>query len=217
METGKSGIVALLSDGTAVVWLQPLSTIFATGEWGDSYRECDSIASAERFADYYAGQSDELTLTELDRSEQEFVSNCQWRLLWAMAHDPDIDMENELDNYWEWDVDQDNFERGSLTGADTLDQDIAAFFNLLDKGEGFQIGNRQFTVSASDGDDTRPVFSLYEALPEPFLDEETGLTYQVLLLRLVFRASTAAILYAKCRAFRASGESKSVFMDLLIC
>jgi hypothetical protein len=54
-------------------------------------------------------------------------------------------------------------------------------------------------------------------LPEPFLDEETGLTYQVLLLRLVFRASTAAILYAKCRAFRASGESKSVFMDLLIC
>jgi len=209
METGKSGKIALLSDGTAVVWLQPLSTIFATGEWGYSYRECDSIASAERFVDYYAGQSDELPLSESEYSEQEFVSDCLWRLLWAMAHDPDIDVENELDNYWEWDVDQDSFERESLTGAETLERDIATFFNLLAKGEGFQIGNKQFTVSASDGDKIRPVFSLYEASPEPFLDEETCLTYQVLRLKLVFRASSAAILYAKCRAFRASGAFTS--------
>ena len=159
METGKSGVIALLSDGTAVVWLQPLRTIFATGEWGYSYRECDSTVSAERFADYYAGQSDEWPLTELERSEQEFVSDCLWRLLWAMAHDPDFDMENESDNYWEWDVDQDRFERESLTGAETLEQDIAAFFNLLAKGEGFKIGDQQFTVSASDGDKKRPVFS----------------------------------------------------------
>ena len=206
METGKSGVIALLSDGTAVVWLQPLRTIFATGEWGDSYRECDSTASVERFADYYAGQSDEWPLTELERSEQEFVSDCLWRLLWAMVHDPDFDMENESDNYWEWDVDQDRFERESLTGAETLEQDIAAFFNLLAKGEGFKIGDQQFTVSASDGDETHPAFSLYEAFPEPFLDEETGVTFQVLRLKLVFRASTAAILYAKCRAYFASGE-----------
>lgn len=206
METGKSGVIALLSDGTAVVWLQPLRTIFATGEWGYSYRECDSTVSAERFADYYAGQSDELPLTELERSEQEFVSDCLWRLLWAMAHDPDFDMENESDNYWEWDVDQDRFERESLTGAETLELDIAAFFNLLAKGEGFKIGDQQFTVSASDGDKKRPVFSLYEAFPEPFLDEETGVTFRVLRLKLVFRASTAAILYAKCRAYFASGE-----------
>lgn len=49
MGTRKSGMVALLSDGTAVVWLQPLHTIFARCDCEDSYRECDSVAEAERF------------------------------------------------------------------------------------------------------------------------------------------------------------------------
>ena len=89
METGKSGVVALLEDGTVIVWIEPLRTIFSRNDWEDSYIERPSVSSAERFVSRYTELSDEIPLSELPCSEQECLAVCLRGLLWDMAHDLD--------------------------------------------------------------------------------------------------------------------------------
>lgn len=158
MGTRKSGMVALLSDGTAVVWLQPLHTIFARCDCEDSYRECDSVAEAERFMSHFAGQRDERPLTEL---------GC------------------------------------SLTGAETVEQDIAAFSGLLEDNREFAIGDERFCLQSFEDEECGCVYALCKIVPDSFTDEETGETFPVELVVPVFQASRPGILYAKCLAYAA--------------
>ena len=203
MGNRESGVVALLSDGTAVVWLQPLHTIFACCEWAESYQECKSVAEAERFATHFAEQLDELPLTQLGCSEQEYVSDCLWSLLWDMAYDPDDRAGNETDDFWEWNVDQESFERSSLTDAETVEQDIAAFTVLLENNQEFAIGDEQFCLQSFEDEEYGCVYALCKTVLDSFTDEETGETFPVELVNPVFQASTPGILYAKCLAYRA--------------
>lgn len=201
MGTRKSGMVALLSDGTAVVWLQPLHTIFARCDCEDSYRECDSVAEAERFMSHFAGQRDERPLTELGCSEQKFLSDCLWSLLWDMAHDPDNHAGNESDEFREWDVDPVSFEHSSLTGAETVEQDIAAFTGLLEDNREFAIGDGRFCLQSFEDEECGCVYTLCKIVPDSFTDEETGETFPVERVVPVFRANRPGILYAKCLAY----------------
>ena len=201
MGSGKSGVVALLDNGTVIVWIEPLRTIFANNEWEDSYMENPSVISAGRFVSGYIEQSDEIPLSELPVSEQECVAECLRRLLWDMAHDDDC-ADNESDEYWNWDIDQNCFESGSLTGAETLEQDIADFFQFLDSDREFSIGDKRFNVYSSDDDECGTAYVLSEILPDTFTDEDTGENFEITRCAPVFRASTPGILYAKCRAYR---------------
>lgn len=204
MGNRESGVIALLSDGTIITWIQPLRTILARNDWEDSYREDPSVSLAERFVSHYCKYADKVPLSEFEGSEQEYLSDCLQCLLWHMAHDPDDRAENESDDFWDWDEDPDFPEPGLLTDAETVEQDIAAFFDLLDTEREFTIGDRNFCVSSPGDEDNPQVYTLYETCPESFTDEETGETYELTRCVPVFRASTPGILYAKCRKYAAA-------------
>ena len=75
MGNRESGVVALLSDGTAVVWIEPLHTVFARNdEWGDSYLEGATDTAAERFISRLAEQSEMLPLDRLGCPEQDIAA-----------------------------------------------------------------------------------------------------------------------------------------------
>ena len=202
MGNRESGVVALLSDGTAVVWIEPLHTVFARNdEWGDSYLEGATNTAAERFISRLAEQSEMLPLDRLGCPEQETLSDCLRCLLWHMAHDTDDRAGNESDEYWEWDVDQESFERSSLTGAETVEQDIAAFTGLLEDNREFAIGDGRFCLHSFEDEECGCVYALCKIVPDSFTDEETGETFPVERVVPVFRASRPGILYAKCLAY----------------
>lgn len=202
MGNRESGVVALFSDGTIVTWIQPLRTIFASNEWGDSYRENPSVDSAGRFVSHYCKYADEIPLSEFEGSVQEYLSDCLQCLLWHMAHDLDDRAGNEADEYWEWDVDQASFERSSLTGAETVEQDIAAFTVLLENNQAFAIGGEQFFLESFEDEEYGFVYALRKLFSDSFTDEDTGETFPVERVAPVFQASTPGILYAKCLAYR---------------
>lgn len=204
MGNRESGVVALFSDGTIITWIQPLRTIFARNEWEDSYRENPSVSLAERFVSHYCSISDEIPLSEFKGSEQEYLSDCLQYLLWYMAHDRDERAGNESDEYWEWDDLQDSFEHCSLTGAETVEQDIAAFTVLLENDQEFAIGGEQFCLQSFEDEEYGCVYALCKIVPDSFIDEDTGETFPVERVVPVFQASTPGILYAKCLAYAAA-------------
>lgn len=204
MGNRESGVVALFSDGTIVTWIQPLHTILARCDWGDSYRENPSVSSAERFVSRYCRYADEIPLSEFEGSVQEYLSDCLRILLWHMAHDIDDGAENELDDFWEWDVDQASFERSSLTGAETVEQDIAAFTGLLENNQEFAIGKERFCLQSFEDEEYGCAYTLCKIVPDSFTDEDTGETFPVERVEPVFRASSPGILYAKCLAYAAA-------------
>lgn len=212
IENGKSGIVAYYDDDdTVVVWVDPLKTIYAQQEVCDFYRECATAADAERFLACYAGRTDSYPDSVLadPEKEKEYLSDSMWSLLWAMA--------NDYESY-EWlidmpdipEVDFKRFESVSVTGAETVEKDIAAFMLLVrEAGEfGVSLENGEtetFHVSGDYPDDgDGRVYALYKTFPDSFTDESTGETIMVERNGLIIRADSVAVLYAKTREYVAS-------------
>jgi len=212
IENGKSGIVAYYDDDdTVVVWVDPLKTIYAQQEVCDSYRECATAAAAERFLACYAGRTDSYPDSALADPEREkaYLSDSMWSLLWAMA--------NDYESY-EWlidmpdipEVDFKRFESVSVTGAETVEKDIAAFMQLVRAAGEFGVSlengeTETFHVSGDYPDDgDGRVYALYKTCPEPFTDESTGETVTVDRYRLIIRADSVDVLYAKTREYLAS-------------
>lgn len=208
MGNRESGVVALFSDGTIITWIQPLRTILARNDWEDSYREDPSVSLAERFVSHYCKYADEIPLSEFEGSVQGYLSDCLQCLLWHMAHDPDDRAGNESDEYWEWDDLQDSFEHSSLTGADTVEQDIAAFTGLLEDNQEFAIGKEKFCLQSFEDEEYGCAYALCKIVPDAFTDEETGETFPVERVVPVFQASSPGILYAKCLAYREKTTSR---------
>ena len=100
-------------------------------------------------------------------------------------------------------VDQEHFEHGSLTGAETVEQDIAAFSELLANNREFAMGNERLCLQSFEDDEYGRVYVLCKIIPDSFMDEDTGETFPVERVVPVFQASSPGILYAKCRAYRA--------------
>ena len=210
IENGKSGIVAYYDDDdTVVVWVDPLKTIYAQQEVCDSYRECATAADAERFLACYAGRTDSYPDSVLadPEKEKEYLSDRMWSLLWAMA--------NDYESY-EWlidmpdipEVDFKRFESVSVTGAETVEKDIAAFLQLVRESGEFTVypsAGGQVTFKAERVEDKREVYVLYKRIPEPFIvDNTTGETITVDRMVMQIQAASIAVLYSKTREYVAS-------------
>lgn len=199
MEKETSGIVARFEDDTVITWIHPLKTLFARQEWGDSYLACDSAADAENFLSGFAGQPCQCPISESGDAEQQYLSDCLWSLLWDMVHEePEIDCE----------IDFDRFRLYPLTGAETVEKDIAAFLQLLGSHEIFKTphtGKDQssFCADIHQDDESGPIYILYRIIPEPFTDEKTGDNVQIDRYYPIIQADSAGSLYAKSRAFLA--------------
>ena len=212
IENGKSGIVAYYDDDeTVVVWVDPLKTIYAQQEVCDSYREFATAADAERFLACYAGRTDSYPDSVLadPEKEKEYLSDSMWSLLWAMANDY---------NSYEWlidapdipEIDYKQFESVSVTGAETVEKDIAAFMQFVREAGEFIVSlvngkTETFHVSGDYPDDGEGrVYALYKTFPDSFTDESTGETITVDRNGLIIRADSVAVLYAKTREYVAS-------------
>ena len=190
MDKGQSGVIAILDDGTVVMWINPLKSVLATSEWLDNYRECATAEVAERFIAGYADQVSELVDDNDERFDAEYLQENLETLLWEMAHEystnPDGDMRDEADN-----PDYKRFMSVSVTGEPTLESDIAAFLRMKPE-------NGEYCIYR-DGEN----YVLSRVYLDPFTDDETGKTYQITRLEPVLWSGGPGALYARYRALLA--------------
>ena len=205
MDKGQSGVIAVLDDGTVVMWINPLRTVFSRNdEWGDSYLECAyvPVAEAEHFLTRYDGQAGECLTDDDARFGPDYLQDSLELLLWHMAHEtstrPDGDMRDDAGE-----PDYDLFQRVSVTGAADLESDIAEFFRMGKNRDVLTLrvaggGSGEFCMDICWND-----FVLYKCIPEPFYDNETDETIQVKEVEPVLYSGGPGALYARYRALLA--------------
>ena len=139
MDKGLSGVIAILDDGTVVMWINPLRCVFASSEWLDNYRECATVEVAERFIAGYAGQVSELVADNDERFDTEYLQDNLETLLWEMAHEdstnPDGDMRDEADE-----PDFKRFMSVSVTGEPTQESVGALTLTSVSSNEDAAVG-----------------------------------------------------------------------------
>lgn len=204
MDKGLSGVIAILDDGTVVMWINPLKSVLATSEWLDNYRECATAEVAERFIAGYADQVSELVDDNDERFDTEYLQDNLETLLWEMAHEdstnPDGDMRDEAGK-----PDYKRFMSVSVTGEPTQESDIAAFYRM--KSENGEITMKLHAVGGGveeycicrDGEN----YVLSRVFLDPFTDDETGKTYQITRVEPVLWSGSLGALYARYRALLA--------------
>ena len=204
MDKGQSGVIAILDDGTVVMWINPLRCVFASSEWLDNYRECATAEVAERFIAGYAGQVSELVADNDERFDTEYLQDNLETLLWEMAHEdstnPDGDMRDEAGK-----PDYKRFMSVSVTGKPTLESDIASFFHMESENGEIKMelrtigdGVEEYCI-CRDGEN----YVLSRVFLDPFTDDETGKTYQITRLEPVLWSGSLGALYARYRALLA--------------
>lgn len=204
MDKGQSGVIAILDDETVVMWINPLRTVLADGAWGDQYRECATAGDAECAVSSYAQWAVECLADDDRRFEDKYFQESLEHLVWIMAHEdsanPDGDLRDEADN-----LDYDLFMGTSVTGAATLESDIAAFLRMKSENGEIEMelravegGVGKFCIShGEDG------YVLSKEYLEPFTDDETGKMYQITRLEPILWSDSPGALYARYRALLA--------------
>ena len=204
MDKGLSGVIAILDDGTVVMWINPLRCVFASSEWLDNYRECATVEVAERFIAGYAGQVSELVADNDERFDTEYLQDNLETLLWEMAHEdstnPDGDMRDEADE-----PDFKRFMSVSVTGEPTQESDIAAFLRMESENGESEMelravgGGVEKYCICRDGES----YVLSRVFLDPFTDDETGKMYQITRLEPILWSDGPGALYARYRALLA--------------
>lgn len=206
VNSNKSGIIVLCCNPLeehareSMAYIHSLGYIYTSNSVEIRYFPIDDKESLNKALREFSNRADEILVHDYKNDEQNLIDSVLKSLLWDMAHEIERDCDNSLwsapseirnfDSFW-------NFNLGL---ADTLEEEVRVFLQLLSKSGEFTIGNQTFCASVgSDGE--RDLWTLYTVSNETFTDDDTGERFPIRRFHPVIMCEKWETLYAKSRAY----------------
>ena len=206
VNSNKSGIIVLCCNPLeehareSMAYIHSLGYIYTSNSVEIRYFPIDDKESLNKALREFSNRADEIPVHDYKNDEQNLIDSVLKSLLWDMAHEIERNCEDSLwsapaeirnfDSFW-------NFNLGL---ADTLEEEVRVFLQLLSKSGEFTIGNQVFCTSVgSDGE--RDLWTLYTVTDDTFTDDETGESFPIRRFHPVIMSKKWETLYAKSSAY----------------
>ena len=204
---GKSGVLALFNaaDSAAgydyIVYLHSLDMVYVVDSVSEAsgYFDSSDAQSLNRWIAPFADRENAISLNDVGEDEQIFLNSVTNDLLWHMAHEWELDEDEQNGDVCEIADDCPDADF-TLGFADTLECDIKMFRDLMTSGGDFSVCGVKVGVYQV-GDDDEKSYYFVECYDEIFTDEDTNESLTVERHRIIFEFNDWRRLYAKARTY----------------